>query len=207
MGYFDGLPKIQLLCGKYPVAAVGQTIIGRQFVHTHIADFSRKANPDVQPEMLFQMLRDYMASLQPHFSNAFFGAAYHDHSPYLFGFTSSAFYSFSSGVTGNRPDLLPYVDKYNKNLFTCKECQTDFERIIYRFAEDKHRKYEIGGPVSVIRLDKDNRATWLQNEFSKKHFGDKAGFLEAVQQKAIRIVPVNGYSVQEVIQALQHKWG
>lgn len=200
LGYFDGFPKIQLLKDKYPISTVGSTLIGGHFINTIVYDFNMAGIEDLDLDTSFKRFRNNLLGIMPDFTNKFFGGAYANNNAQMYIFTSENIFPYPFGITGSEADLSPYIEKFDGLTLSSEELGHIFEEIIYQYAEDKNKEFEIGGPISVIKINPNNQVTWLQNDLTHNHFFGRAEFIKAIKGGYFNIIPINGLSIEQVLE-------
>jgi hypothetical protein len=203
LGYFDGFPKIQVLKERYPISTVGSTLIGGYFINTLIGDFNRDEIEDIDINASFNRFRNGLLAIRPDFTNKFIGAAYANGNPQMYVFTNELIFSYPVGITGSEVDLFPYTEKLDGLTLTSEDLRQAFEEIIYQYAKDKNKEFEIGGPVSVVEIDINNQVTWLQNDLTHNNILGRTEFINAIKGGYFNLIPVNGLTIEEVLEQIK----
>jgi hypothetical protein len=175
VNYRDCCQKIFIVAGL-PMANTGLYNIGP----LPLSDFVKEYNQTVSVTRgsLMEILRSfgryfYIKNPDVGEKNTLYFAGYRNDSALIY-YTKGKD-AYGSNITIILSDSIadPYIKKnlpkkLNGN-FSCKELEKVFEKTIQECS--KLRK-TIGGPVSIIRITKDNTFEWIKNDFSKNPQGE-----------------------------------
>lgn len=190
VAYIDSVPKLTLLNSQYPIALAGKSTLGDKFYINIINDFNNTEQIEKDISQSFVDFREYLLNLSPHLGASFVGGGYYNNAPYLFDFSDSTKHAGQDAFIFNHPELAPYLKKYADSLVSCERLIKILPPIIYDFAKDSKKEYEIGGPIAIIKITLGNKIEWVQNNFLFKQPKDYNTLVDLIENGKIKITPV-----------------
>jgi len=175
--YYDSCQKVFILNG-YLFAASGLLQFGDKYMSDIVNDFNSIGGidqldcPNTLGAFVSFMDKFYPLSLHPDAKkNAYFCVGYVNDSAYLIGKSAvnhsfSAWDSCGSNSIGSDSMFLKVYKRYDCNKLAVLAEQT----IIDYYT--KLKKTGTGGPITVAKISKDNKVTFIKNDFSKKPKGE-----------------------------------
>lgn len=198
MAYVDSLPKIGLLNDRYPIAFAGKSTLKERFVMDIIQDFPFRTLKGAGST--FNAFRNYIFGISNQFDQHFIGGGFHTNGlPYIFSFTKDSGSIEGNSVVFNHPNFEKCIKDYVDTLRSSQEWGHILQKIIPIFAKKEKLTQEIGGPISMILIDKGNNIHWLQNNFLSKREVNYTDFVNKIERKEIKVNFVNGYKFEDVV--------
>jgi hypothetical protein len=144
-----------------------------------------------------------LVKIETKFQQIFIGGGYYQGTAYLFSFNNTDKSADAKGFVFSEPDLIPYLQKYTDTARSCKELKDILERVIYTYAKDKNKEFEIGGPISIINVLPGNKIIWAQNNFLDKRVQDYTTMVKLIKDGKISLTPVSGNTRESIIKAME----
>lgn len=202
VAYIEGIPKITFI-NNFPVAFQGSLIFGNSYLFKITSDFNKLLDANKNVIDVNIAFKDYIKSLNIMTGQKIISGGYKDGKPFLFYFNGGsdtlAVDTASVGwvVTGN---AYKQMQKYPNKLYTCNAGKLILNAVINNTAKSDKL---VGGPVSIIKINKDNSTEWMQNGFTKNFYTDFTDFIDWIIKNKIMLVPLVKDGVQYAIKALR----
>lgn len=175
--YSDSVEKIYVVKG-YPIAFMGREEYDGKFLSDIVADYNSLRTPLSTCAQNLIDFATYMKTTYPiskyPFSeqNIFVSIGYMGKRPYLLLMSeldSGTHYSTLTYVSTD-PNLTNFLDK-RYTLSPCERLKDSIAKGMTDFFTTLPHQF-CGGPISVMKIDTENKAEFIYNDFSKKPKGE-----------------------------------
>jgi len=162
------------------------------FTNTIINDFNKTAFKDTSLSKTIDKFIEYLdkkypKSLYPERrSNQFLLVGYVNGKPQMIGIDTVGKKLVSMGTLSS--DIK--VAKYAEEIIARSGITTIYEvlkQAIYMYAKRENKEKEIGGPISIICVNKDNKTRFQENDFSNRNYNTLNDMYEAVKNDKIKM--------------------
>lgn len=177
-GYKDSCQKIFIVKG-IPIANTGLNNFDGWTLSTLVEKFN--TGQEILDSSIKDIINAFVTILKYNFpaksypllaQNRFYTGGYLDGIPVVISGDYDSIKPIVGGLYYSDKGAGTIVKKYIPNkekLLPCSLLKDILEKIIIEFGKTNKL---VGGPVSIIKVNKDNSYTWIQNDFSKKPSGE-----------------------------------
>lgn len=199
VAYIDSVPKIYII-GAYPVAIAGSYDIGNKIVQRVTQEYS-KNNMAVNQDMknIFKRLQYYLLSSHIDTMQIFFGGGYFGNKATVIDISSNHFRTETGGYIFNDTDVTRILKIYNDKIHTSEELRKIFEKVIYTVARENKKEDVVGGPISIVKILKNNKIVWLQNDFSNMRPKNYTALVDLIKAGKRKLTLMPNHTREEVI--------
>lgn len=208
IAYYDSICKIFKI-KQFAIAVAGASAIGKTFFHEIISDYNKTPYTDTS---LYLTLKDFLFYLNTRFpkesfpemvSNTFIIGGYVNEKPQLIGILTSQnkIIRQSSGIIVNDSSAIKYAFQNSNKEGTLNQL---IENTIYDCAKGENKTNEIGGPISIIRIARGNKISWIQNNFSNKNYKSMEDFYNAVKFDIIKMNYLVPNAKERLLKIMRH---
>lgn len=211
IAYIDSFPKIFKLKDFY-VAITGNIAIAKTFLSTIISDFNKISLMNTSFLSVVDSFVNYSNRLYPvskfpessTTSFIFVGCEKNDF--FIKGYMRDLGFSklIRSSTLISSSDATKYLGVYAHSFkYSCDTLEDAFKKTIYDYAKGENLIYNVGGPLSVLRIGINNKLIYFKNSFAKNIFQNTKEYLKALESGKRKFIPIVPGGDKQAIEAVK----
>ncbi len=217
VGYYDNQQKIDVV-GKYVIGVAGMECYSGIFMPGICRQFIKDKIPCNSPMELAQKFANFILDTIVHrkenLTETTFIAVGYTNFPKLYvieknrgtDYTQKGWFCNNKDRGGNVLELETNICFKNTGMYTCEQLSKIAEQAIIDFSKRNNLEDKIGGPITVIKLDKQSKITIVKNDLLSETYFTECDFLSDFLSNKINVTYVQPQFKNDLLQKQRNRF-